>query len=92
MLCAARLCPPYGRSVRGEPVNGRNGIRMLLALTGTTGFIGQYLLRQLPQRGYRVRALLLVADASALMQLGLTPPATTPAGLAALMRASVANG
>jgi nucleoside-diphosphate-sugar epimerase len=31
---------------------------MLLALTGATGFIGQYLLRRLPQRGYRVRVLL----------------------------------
>jgi nucleoside-diphosphate-sugar epimerase len=32
---------------------------MLLALTGATGFIGQYLLRQLPQkRDYRVRVLL----------------------------------
>src|SRR5215471_15312777 len=31
---------------------------MLLALTGTTGFIGQYLLREMPRRGYRVRALL----------------------------------
>ena len=31
---------------------------MLLALTGATGFIGQYLLREMPQRGYRVRALL----------------------------------
>jgi len=31
---------------------------MLLALTGATGFIGQYLLRQLPQRGYRMRVLL----------------------------------
>jgi nucleoside-diphosphate-sugar epimerase len=31
---------------------------MLLALTGATGFIGQYLLRELPRRGYRVRALL----------------------------------
>jgi nucleoside-diphosphate-sugar epimerase len=31
---------------------------MLLALTGATGFIGQYLLRELPKRGYRVRALL----------------------------------
>jgi nucleoside-diphosphate-sugar epimerase len=25
---------------------------MLLALTGATGFIGQHLLRELPQRGY----------------------------------------
>src|SRR6202045_880800 len=31
---------------------------MLLALTGATGFIGQYLLRELPKRGYRVRMLL----------------------------------
>jgi nucleoside-diphosphate-sugar epimerase len=31
---------------------------MLLALTGATGFIGQYLLREMPQRGHRVRALL----------------------------------
>jgi len=31
---------------------------MLLAITGATGFIGQYLLREMPKRGYRVRALL----------------------------------
>jgi len=31
---------------------------MLLALTGATGFIGQYLLREMPKRGYLVRALL----------------------------------
>jgi nucleoside-diphosphate-sugar epimerase len=31
---------------------------MLLALTGATGFIGQYLLREMPKRGHRVRALL----------------------------------
>ena len=31
---------------------------MLLALTGATGFIGQYLLRELPKRGFQVRALL----------------------------------
>jgi nucleoside-diphosphate-sugar epimerase len=31
---------------------------MLLALTGATGFIGRYLLREMPKRGYRVRALL----------------------------------
>src|ERR1700726_4781666 len=29
-----------------------------IALTGATGFIGQHLLRELPKRGYRVRALL----------------------------------
>jgi nucleoside-diphosphate-sugar epimerase len=31
---------------------------MLLALTGATGFIGQYLLRELPKHGHRVRVLL----------------------------------
>jgi nucleoside-diphosphate-sugar epimerase len=31
---------------------------MLLALTGATGFIGQYLLRELPKRDYRLRVLL----------------------------------
>jgi nucleoside-diphosphate-sugar epimerase len=30
----------------------------LIALTGATGFIGQYLLHDLPKRGYRVRVLL----------------------------------
>lgn len=30
----------------------------LIALTGATGFIGQHLLRELPKRGYRIRALL----------------------------------
>lgn len=31
---------------------------MLVALTGSTGFIGQYLLRELPKRGHRLRVLL----------------------------------
>src|SRR6266851_7389496 len=30
----------------------------LIALTGATGFIGQFLLRELPRRGYRLRVLL----------------------------------
>ena len=30
----------------------------LVALTGATGFIGQYLLKELPRRGYRLRVLL----------------------------------
>jgi UDP-glucose 4-epimerase len=30
----------------------------LIALTGTTGFIGRHLLQELPRRGYRVRVLL----------------------------------
>lgn len=32
--------------------------RPVIALTGATGFIGQYLLRELPKRGYRIRVLL----------------------------------
>src|SRR5260370_558015 len=34
------------------------GGKPLIALTGATGFIGQYLLRELPKRGYRLRVLL----------------------------------
>jgi len=34
------------------------GAKPLIALTGTTGFIGQCLLRDLPKRGYRLRVLL----------------------------------
>jgi UDP-glucose 4-epimerase len=37
---------------------GNQGRKPLLALTGATGFIGQYLLRELPKRGYRLRVLL----------------------------------
>src|SRR5215813_12080413 len=32
--------------------------RPLVALTGATGFIGQWLLKELPKRGYRLRVLL----------------------------------
>ena len=32
--------------------------KTFVALTGATGFIGQYLLRELPKRGYRLRVLL----------------------------------
>jgi nucleoside-diphosphate-sugar epimerase len=38
-------------------VQGR-AIKPLIALTGVTGFIGRYLLRELPKRGYRLRVLL----------------------------------
>ena len=34
------------------------GRKPLVALTGATGFIGQYLLKELPKRGYRLRVLL----------------------------------
>jgi hypothetical protein len=44
------------------------------------------------QDDYQLLSGSLVADASALMQLGWTPPVATPAGLAALMRTSVAKG
>jgi nucleoside-diphosphate-sugar epimerase len=37
----------------GGPVN-----KAFIALTGATGFIGQFLLRELPKRGYRLRVLL----------------------------------
>jgi nucleoside-diphosphate-sugar epimerase len=35
-----------------------SGAKPLIALTGATGFIGQFLLRELPKRGYRLRVLL----------------------------------
>ena len=34
------------------------GAKPLIALTGATGFIGQFLLQELPKRGYRLRVLL----------------------------------
>ena len=37
----------------------------LVALTGATGFIGQYLLKELPQRGYRLRVLFSLPDHAA---------------------------
>jgi UDP-glucose 4-epimerase len=36
----------------------KQGRKPLVALTGATGFIGQYLLKELPSRGYRLRVLL----------------------------------
>jgi UDP-glucose 4-epimerase len=41
--------PPTDRKPTRKP---------LVALTGATGFIGQYLLKELPKRGYRLRVLL----------------------------------
>ena len=43
---------------------------MQLALTGATGFMGQYLLRELPKRGYRLR-MLLRRPASVPMLIGI---------------------
>jgi UDP-glucose 4-epimerase len=39
-------------------VTSHDATRPLVALTGATGFIGQFLLRELPKRGYRLRVLL----------------------------------
>jgi nucleoside-diphosphate-sugar epimerase len=46
--------PPLGLSIQPGPAVPSP----VVALTGATGFIGQYLLRELPARGYRIRVLL----------------------------------
>lgn len=43
---------------RAHVVCTSSDMASLIALTGATGFIGQHLLRELPKRGYRLRALL----------------------------------
>jgi UDP-glucose 4-epimerase len=64
-----------------------SGTRPLVALTGATGFIGQYLLRELPKRGYRLRVLLRrpstvpIASASAVVG-DLARPVNMAAALA----------
>src|SRR5262249_35741624 len=40
------------------PKAQNQSLKPLVALTGATGFIGQYLLKELPNRGYRLRVLL----------------------------------
>src|ERR1700745_166211 len=40
------------------PKAQKRSLKPLVALTGATGFIGQYLLKELPERGYRLRVLL----------------------------------
>lgn len=52
---------------------------MLIALTGATGFIGQYLLRELPRHGHRVRVLLR------------RPPAGVPLHLSAAVIGDLRN-
>jgi nucleoside-diphosphate-sugar epimerase len=59
---------------------------MLIALTGATGFIGQYLLREMPKRGYRIRALLrrpasMPVDVSSAVIGDLTRPQNMSAAL-----------
>jgi nucleoside-diphosphate-sugar epimerase len=45
--------------MEGSAASDRKSARKpLIALTGATGFIGQYLLKELPKRGYRLRVLL----------------------------------
>jgi nucleoside-diphosphate-sugar epimerase len=43
---------------QASPKAQKASAKPLVALTGATGFIGQYLLRELPKRGYRLRVLL----------------------------------
>jgi nucleoside-diphosphate-sugar epimerase len=50
----------------------------LIALTGATGFIGRQLLRELPQRGYRIRVL-------------LRRPAEVPAGASSAVIGDIAS-
>jgi nucleoside-diphosphate-sugar epimerase len=61
--------------------------RPLIALTGSTGFIGQYLLRELYRRGYRLRVLLrrptvLPMEFSSAVVGDLTRPQNMAAALA----------
>ena len=50
----------------------------LIALTGSTGFIGRYLLTELPKRGYRIRVL-------------LRRPSEVPAGAASAVIGDIAS-
>jgi nucleoside-diphosphate-sugar epimerase len=63
------------------------GARPLIALTGATGFIGQYLLHDLPKRGYRLRVLLrrpstLPVDCASAVVGDLARPVNMAAALA----------
>jgi len=51
-----RLCYPGGLEAIVTPSG--TAAHPLVALTGATGFIGQHLLRELPQHGFRLRVLL----------------------------------
>jgi nucleoside-diphosphate-sugar epimerase len=58
----------------------------LVALTGSTGFIGQHLLRELPARGYNVRVLLRRPSTTALnAQSAVIGDLATPYNLAAAL-------
>src|SRR5258705_4342822 len=65
------------------PVGGKP----LIALTGATGFIGQWLLKELPKRGYRLRVLLrrpstVPIDAASAVVGDLARPVNMAAALA----------
>src|SRR5262245_32878979 len=47
-----------GNSPRADVSSTSTTAKPLIALTGATGFIGQWLLRELSKRGYRLRVLL----------------------------------
>ena len=53
-----RPVPRSNDSLIGTPRGGNGSMSLLIALTGATGFIGQFLLQELPRRGYRLRVLL----------------------------------
>lgn len=58
----------------------------MVAITGATGFIGRHLLADLPQRGYRIRALLRSpADLPAGVESAVTGDLAKPAGLASAL-------
>src|SRR5262249_19790036 len=52
------ILPGTGHSREMEVSSTPSQKQPLVALTGATGFIGQFLLRELPKRGYRLRVLL----------------------------------
>jgi nucleoside-diphosphate-sugar epimerase len=68
-------------------MNTATTTRPLVALTGATGFIGQWLLRELPKRGYRLRVLLrrpsaVPIDAASAVVGDLARPVNMAAALA----------
>src|SRR5215468_3180450 len=54
IYCHPTPAPSDGPTAAMNPAT----TRPLVALTGATGFIGQWLLKELPKRGYRLRVLL----------------------------------
>jgi UDP-glucose 4-epimerase len=68
-------------------MNSVGANKPLVALTGATGFIGQWLLKELPKRGYRLRVLLrrpstVPIDAASAVVGDLARPVNMAAALA----------